>query len=98
MIDENHFKEKANEKVISIIVRKTIEEKTYEIKNSDKISKLKEKIAQTFPINKEEGPLTEDRIRLFFGGKDLKNDEEIQFYNIDNNAVIQLMIRPIFKD
>ena len=34
-----------------------------------------------------------DRIRLFFGGKELCNDKEIWFYNINDKSICQMLIK-----
>jgi hypothetical protein len=32
-----------------------------------------------------------DSIRMFYGGKELQNIEELWFYSIDNESIVQLM-------
>jgi hypothetical protein len=35
---------------------------------------------------------SDDKIRLFFGGKEMKNDKELWFYNITSDCTIMSMI------
>jgi len=35
--------------------------------------------------------LNPDKIRLFYGGKELKNDIELHNYNMENESIIQMM-------
>ena len=36
-----------------------------------------------------------DNIRLFFGGKELLDQKEIWFYNIENDSIIQMLAKPL---
>jgi len=35
--------------------------------------------------------LNPDKIRLFYGGKELKNDIELHNYNVEEESILQLM-------
>jgi DUF2075 family protein len=68
-----------------------IEEKII-INNYKKIKDLKNDIQKcdTF-IQKFEL----DNIRLFFGGKELLDEKEIWFYNIEDDSIIQMLAKPL---
>ena len=36
-----------------------------------------------------------DDIRLFFGGKELQNQKELWYYNIENKSIIQMLAKQI---
>ena len=36
-----------------------------------------------------------DNIRLFFGGKELNDNKELWFYNVQNNSIIQMLAKPL---
>ena len=86
LINEN--KNKPNEKEINFNIKKDIE--IFNIQNSNYLSVdiLKSNLANKFNCNKED-------IRLFFTGKEMMNDKEIWFYDIDNNCTITAMITKI---
>ena len=86
LINEN--KNKPNEKEINFNIKKNIE--IFNIQNSNYLSVdiLKSNLANKFNCNKED-------IRLFFTGKEMMNDKEIWFYDIDNNCTITAMITKI---
>jgi hypothetical protein len=83
IINEN--KNKPNEKEINFNIKK--ENDIFNIKNSNYLSVdiLKKNLGNKFNCNKED-------IRLFFNGKEMMNDKEIWFYNIDNDFTITAMI------
>ena len=83
LINEN--KNKPNEKEINFNIKK--ENDIFNIKNSNYLSVdiLKKNLGNKFNCNKED-------IRLFFNGKEMMNDKEIWFYNIDNDFTITAMI------
>jgi hypothetical protein len=74
---------------LEIIIRKIVQEKSYKVKNRLLVSELKNLAAKNF----EEKELDHNLIRLFFGGKELKNTEELWSYNIMDGSIIQMMIR-----
>ena len=86
LINEN--KNKPNEKEINFNIKKDIE--IFNIQNSNYLSVdiLKSNLANKFNCNKED-------IRLFFTGKEMMNDKEIWFYDIDNDCTITAMINKI---
>ena len=86
LINEN--KNKPNEKEINFNIKKDIE--IFNIQNSNYLSVdiLKSNLANKFNCNKED-------IRLFFTGKEMMNDKEIWFYDIDNNCTITAMVNKI---
>ena len=86
LINEN--KNKPNEKEINFNIKKDIE--IFNIQNSNYLSVdiLKSNLGNKFNCNKED-------IRLFFTGKEMMNDKEIWFYDIDNNCTITAMITKI---
>lgn len=85
-------KTRPKEKKIEVIIRKLVEEKKYTLKNTSTIEELKKQISETFC---SESPLGEERIRLFFGGKELVNSNELWFYNIEDESIIILMVKPV---
>jgi hypothetical protein len=84
----NENKNKPNEKEINFNIKKNIE--IFNIQNSNYLSVdiLKSNLGNKFNCNKED-------IRLFFTGKEMMNDKEIWFYDIDNNCTITAMITKI---
>ena len=87
LINENN-KSKPNEKEINFNIKKNIE--IFNIQNSNYLSVdlLKKNLATQFNCNKED-------IRLFFSGKEMMNDKEIWFYDIDNYCTITAMVNKI---
>ena len=53
--------------------------------NYETIEKVKQKIGKKYKVEI-------DKIRLFFYGKELKNDLELWNYNVSNDCVVILMI------
>jgi hypothetical protein len=80
---------KPPENVINVKVRKVIDEKIYSISNYNLIKDLKEAVATSF----FEQPFESNKVRLFYGGKDLCDSEEVWTYNIENGSIILLLIR-----
>jgi hypothetical protein len=76
---------KPGRKEIKVKIRKGIEDMQIKIVNYQKISEVKQSIAEKMNFKESE------KIRLFFGGKELKNNEEIWSYLIDDDSIIQLM-------
>jgi hypothetical protein len=70
---------------IEIIIRKFIRDKSYKVKNRLTVSQLKKLIAKNF----EEIDI--NLIRLFFGGKELKDNDELWSYNVGEGSIIQMM-------
>ena len=85
-------KKPTENKDINIKIRcLNIEEKLI-INNYNKISDLKDAIkkCETFIKN-----YMLDNIRLFFGGKELLDEKEIWFYNIEDDSIIQMLAKPL---
>lgn len=80
-------KKKPIEETIKIIIRKGVDEKTIKISNLDSILNLKNSLQNIGKLNN----IDPNKIRLFFSGKELKNNEEICSYNISSESIIQMM-------
>jgi hypothetical protein len=82
---------KPAQKKIKIIIRKVVEEVGIECLNSWTVLELKNNIKSIgeLVITKPEN------IRLFHGGKELRDNEELWFYHIDNGSIVQLMYREV---
>lgn len=78
---------------LTIIIRHNSNQFSIVISNCASIDKLKEEIVKVFPNLKTSLQLSKDKLALFFGGKELKNNRELWFYNVTNHVVIILMIR-----
>jgi len=85
-------KVKPENKIVFVIVRKTIEDQIYDIEILQKVIHLKEKISQNFL-----GQIIDVRlIRLFYAGKELNDNEELWTHKIEDDSIIMLMIRQVF--
>ena len=80
-------KEKPIEEKISFYVRKVIDNIKISTSNYTSVEKIKEQLTKKY--NVEIG-----KIRLFFYGKELKNNFELWNYNISNDCVVVVMISP----
>ena len=80
-------KEKPDEQKISFHLRKGNHQTKIKCSNYEKIEKIKDKIAKrrNTEINK---------IRLFYYGKEMKNDFELWNYNVCEDCVVMLMLLP----
>ena len=85
-LPEDH-KKKPDEKKIKFKARHGV--KHLKLKSSNYSSVKKTKIS----IAKKLGT-TYDKIRLFFSGKEMKNDLELWNYNVDNDVVVMVMVCP----
>lgn len=56
------------------------------------IKDLKTEICEKFP-NLPNKDRSIDKIRLFYGGKELKDEMELWVYSISDDFIIQLMLR-----
>lgn len=72
-------------------VRQTVEQISVNGTNYMLIKALKMEICNKFP-NLPDSEKTIDKIRLFYGGKELKDENELWMYNVDNDVVIQFML------
>jgi hypothetical protein len=84
------YKNRPKEEIIKFKIRKLVTDIAIECKNTNTILQLKNIIVtiQDFQIDKVE------TVRLFYGGKELQNIEEIWFYNINSGSIVQLMVSP----
>lgn len=68
------------------MIKKGANKLELQVSNLVRIKDLKEIVAQSNiyieDINK---------VRLFFGGKELKNDKQVYFYNIEESNIIQML-------
>ena len=78
-------KEKPKEKEITFYLRKGIEQTKIKLSNYSKVERVKEEVSKknNIDINK---------VRLFFYGKDLKNNFELWNYNVSQDCVITVML------
>ena len=85
-----YTKEKPNEKKLSIFIRFFTHQFSIKLSNWISIGELKKLI-----IKEEEkyNNLGEEQIRLFFGGKELSDDKEVWFYDIELESIIQMLVR-----
>ena len=104
IISASQFKSKPVKSSLQIIVRKVVEEKSYTLSNYSTIKDLKEEVAKTFPFNDHNAVkdnngnssrITANRIRFFYGGKELKDEDELWVYDIRNESIIQMMIKMV---
>jgi hypothetical protein len=97
-------KKRPPEEIMTLIVRRGIDEIKYSVKNCITVYNLKELHAET--INKSSNKDAMDNtnssagnifkaedIRLFFGGKELNDNQELWFYNIGQESIVQMMLR-----
>ncbi len=82
-------KKKPKEEVITIIIRYYINQIKFKISNWKTILQLKENIIKS----KDYKNVSVDNIRLFFGGKELHDNQELWFYNIINKSICQMLIK-----
>ena len=78
-------KEKPKEKHISFYLRKGIEQTKIKSSNYSKVEKIKEEVSKKYNVDNE-------KIRLFFYGKELKNNFELWNYNVSEDCVITVML------
>ena len=85
--DIEYDKKTPKSDIINFIVRYYEKEEKIKKKNKISVLQLKEE------INKRNKKYKIDKIRLFFGGKELNNEKPIWFYNIDNKNIVQMIIK-----
>jgi len=85
-IPEKH-KEKPEQKKISFKARHGAKHIKIKSTNYSSVKKIKMSLAKKIGT-------TSDKIRLFFSGKEMKDDLEIWNYNVDNDVVIMVMVCP----
>ena len=82
-LPEMHIK-KPEKKNVIFHVRKGTQQIKIKAYNYTSVEKVKSNISKKFEID-------ENKIRLFFRGKEMKNGNELWLYNIENDCVIILM-------
>ena len=89
-IDEIEYdKKKPKEEVINIVIRYYNNQIKFKISNWKNILQLKENIIKI----KDYKNVSVENIRLFFGGKELHDNQELWFYNIINKSICQMLIK-----
>lgn len=88
-------KEKPQTAIIKFKLRYFADDFQMEMNNSTSILQLKEKFAASQENKKKYDP---KQIRIFFGGKELKDDKELWFYDIGEGSIAQMLIREIEKN
>ena len=89
--NEEEKKNMPKKEDIEIKIRCFTNEVKIKINNYENVEKLKKEItiSKHFKNKYKVGD-----IRLFFGGKELKNPKELWFYNIENKSIIQMLAKP----
>ena len=82
-------KNKPKEEEINVIIRYYNNQFKFKISNWKNIIQLKENIIKI----KDYKNVNIENIRLFFGGKELNDIQELWFYNIVNKSIIQMLIK-----
>ena len=90
--DKKNMPKKEN---IEIKIRCYSDEGKITINNYKTVDNLKEMISE---CNTFKGKYKLDDIRLFFGGKELQNQKELWFYNIENKSIVQMLSKLIVKN
>ena len=85
-LPEEH-KKKPNEKKIKFKARHGVKYIKLKSSNYSSVKKIKTSVAKKLGT-------TFDKIRLFFSGKEMKNDMQLWNYNVDNDVVIMVMTLP----
>ena len=85
-------KKPMDKKDIDIKIRCLNIEEKIKINNYKKIQDLKDIIKKSDTFNNK---FSLDNIRLFFGGKELLDQKELWFYNIENDSIIQMLAEPL---
>lgn len=85
-LPEDH-KKKPNEKKIKFKARHGVKHLKLKSSNYSSVKKIKMSVAKKLGT-------TFDKIRLFFSGKEMKNDMPLWNYNVDNDVVIMVMVLP----
>jgi hypothetical protein len=81
------FSKKVAEKNISVRIRKFADDIVVKCKNAWTVLELKGNIKAIGDIS----ITNPERVRLFFCGKELQNSEELWFYNIEDESIIQIL-------
>ena len=92
---EEDIKAMPKKENIEIKIRCLSEEDKVKTNNFETVENLKESITLCKNFKNK---YKSDSIRLFFGGKELQNQKELWFYNIENKSIIQMLAKPIDKN
>ena len=82
-LPEMHIKKPKNKDIV-FFARKGTKQIEIKLNNNDLVEKLKDILGKKFEIN-------ENELRIFFGGKELKNGNELWKYNVENECVIIIL-------
>ena len=92
---EEENKQMPNKEDLEIKIRCFSDEGKIKINNYENVEKLKEIISE---CKNFKNSYKMDNIRLFFGGKELQNQKELWFYNIENKSILQMLAKPVEKN
>jgi hypothetical protein len=85
-------KQKPSNKEIIVIIRKIIDEVKIKVSNYATVEQLKELIMKNLDKLKL-AEIQQDKIRLFFGGKELVDKNEIWTYHIEDGSIVMMMVK-----
>ena len=91
---EEEIKKIPKKQNIEIKIRCYTDEGKIKISNYENIENLKKII---FSGNDFKNKYMLDGARLFFGGKELQNQKQLWFYNIENKSIVQMLAKQIEK-
>ena len=86
-----YTKEKPNEEEIEFKIRYFTHQFGIKLSNMKTIAEIKELILK----EEKYKDMEISRVRLFFGGKELHEDKEIWFYDIQNDSIVQMLVRQL---
>ena len=92
---EEESKNMPKKEDLEIKIRCFSDEGKFKINNYENVEKLKEIISE---CKNFKNSYKMDGIRLFFGGKELQNQKELWFYNIENKSIVQMLAKPMEKN
>jgi len=81
------------ESLINIIIRKAGDVINLLVSNTILVSEVKRIISNKLNTLSNNSSLDYERIRLFFGGKELQDNTELWFYNIEENSSLLMIYR-----
>jgi hypothetical protein len=85
---------KPNDEKIIVIIRHVVNDYPISIMNTSLVSELKEELLKNNEVNNKNKDFYDiNKVRLFYHGKELKNNDCIYIYEIMNKAIIQMMIK-----
>ena len=86
-LPESHL-QKPEEKKVAFHLKKDNKKIKIKCSNHSIVEKIKTKISGKIDADK-------DKIRLFYCGREMKNDKELWIYNIEDNCVVIVMVSTI---